>query len=226
MTAKVLLVEDDADLVRALKVNLTHEGYEVSWAKDGEEGFNLACRGGHDLVLLDLMLPKMDGFEVLRRLRESGSRVPVICLTARGQESDVVAGLSLGADDYVVKPFSVAELMARIEAALRRSPTGPAQGVVALGAVKVDLKALTATREDESVVELTPIELDILRYLLDRRGRAVPREEVLKDLWGLDRFATTRTLDNHVARLRKKLEPDAERPTIILTVHGVGYRIP
>ncbi len=226
MRAKLLLVEDDADLVRALRVNLTHEGYEVQWAADGEEGLRLARRGGHDLVLLDLMLPKLDGFEVLKRLRKSGSELPVICLTARGQESDVVAGLSLGADDYVVKPFSVAELMARIEAALRRSPTGSAERIVSLPGVKVDLEARTAIRDGDAEADLTPIEMDILCYLVERRGRAVAREDILKDLWGLDRLATTRTLDNHVARLRKKLEQNHDRPAVILTVHGVGYRIP
>ena len=226
MRARLLLVEDDENLVRALRVNLAHEGYEVEWAPAGEQGLRLAKRGGHDLVLLDLMLPKLDGFEVLKRLRKSGSEIPVICLTARGQESDVVAGLSLGADDYVVKPFSVAELMARIEAALRRSPTGSAERIVNLSGVKLDLEARTATRGDHGEVDLTPIEMDILCYLVERRGRAVAREDILKDLWGLDRFATTRTLDNHVARLRKKLESEPDRPAVILTVHGVGYRIP
>jgi len=226
MRAKLLLVEDDENLVRALRVNLMHEDYEVEWAGDGETGLRLAKRGGHDLVLLDLMLPKLDGFEVLKRLRKSGSEIPVICLTARGQESDVVAGLSLGADDYVVKPFSVAELMARIEAALRRSPTGSADRIIDLLGVKVDLEARLAIRGDKTEVELTPIEMDILCYLVERRGRAVAREDILKDLWGLDRLATTRTLDNHVARLRKKLEESPERPAVILTVHGVGYRIP
>lgn len=226
MKARLLLVEDDENLVRALRVNLMHEGYEVEWANDGEDGLRLAKRGGHDLVLLDLMLPKLDGFEVLKRLRKSGSEIPVICLTARGQESDVVAGLSLGADDYVVKPFSVAELMARIEAALRRSPTGSADRIIDLCGVRVDLEARTAIRGDNGEVDLTPIEMDILCYLVERRGRAVAREDILKDLWGLDRLATTRTLDNHVARLRKKLEESPDRPTVILTVHGVGYRIP
>ena len=226
MKGKILLVEDDSDLVRALRLNLEHEGYEVERVADGEEGLAAALAGGHDLVLLDLMLPKRDGFSVLEELRGAGSTVPVICLTARGQESDVVAGLELGADDYVVKPFSVAELMARIGAALRRAPEAPGGEEVAIAGVRLDLAARRAVREDGTEAGLTAIEADLLRYLLDRRGRAVSREEILKDLWGLDRFHTTRTLDNHVARLRKKLEPDPDRPSVLLTVHGTGYRIP
>jgi len=226
MKGKILLVEDDSDLVRALRLNLEHEGYEVERAADGEEGLAAALAGGHDLVLLDLMLPKRDGFSVLEELRGAGSAVPVICLTARGQESDVVAGLELGADDYVVKPFSVAELMARIGAALRRAPATTGGEEVAIAGVRLDLAARRAVREDGTEAGLTSIEAALLRYLIDRRGRAVSREEILKDLWGLDRFHTTRTLDNHVARLRKKLEPDPDRPSVLLTVHGTGYRIP
>ena len=227
MNPKILLVEDDADLVRALTVNLTHEGYDVEWAADGEKGLELALGGGHDLVLLDVMLPERDGFSVLEALREAGSGVPVICLTGRGQEADVVAGLSLGADDYVVKPFSVAELMARIEALFRRVRPGEGTETVELPeGVTLDVAARTVTRPDGGEASLTPIEVDLLLYLLDRRGRAVPREAILEDLWGLDRYATTRTLDNHVARLRKKVEPDPDRPRVVLTVHGVGYRVP
>jgi DNA-binding response OmpR family regulator len=224
MSPRILVVEDDADLMRALQVNLAHEGHEVDWAEDGDAGLERAMEGNHDLVLLDVMLPKRDGFAVLEALREAGSGVPVICLTARGQEADVVAGLSLGADDYVVKPFSVAELMGRIQAVLRR--TLRQETTELPGGIVLDSSARRVTQTDGAESFLTPIELDILGYLLDRRGQAVPREAILKDLWGLDRYATTRTLDNHVARLRKKVEPDPEEPAVILTVHGVGYRVP
>jgi len=224
MTQRILIVEDDADLVRGLRVNLAHEGYEVEAEGDGAAGLEAARSGRFDLVLLDLMLPEKDGFEVLRELRDAGDAIPVICLTARGQESDVVAGFRLGADDYVVKPFSVAELTGRIAAVLRR--TKSASERLDFGPVTVDVGARRASHEDGRAEDLTPIEMDLLLYLVDRRGEAVPREQVLKDLWGLDRFATTRTLDNHVARLRKKIEPDPAEPTVLLTVHGIGYRIP
>ncbi len=224
MMRKILLVEDDDDLVRPLMVNLRHAGYEVDRAGDGEAGLAAARTGEFDLVLLDLMLPGRDGFDVLATLREGGIRVPVVCLTARSQEADVVAGLSLGADDYVVKPFSMAELLARIDAVLRRAT--PVEAPVEVAGVRFDLPARRAHRPDGAAADLTAIETDLLAYLMERRGRSVPREEILKDLWGLGRFATTRTLDNHVARIRKKIEPDPDRPTVILTVHGVGYRIP
>jgi DNA-binding response OmpR family regulator len=223
---RILLVEDDDDLVRALSVNLAHEGYEVDRAADGDAGLARARESSHELVLLDLTLPGRDGFEILETIRAEGVATPVICLTARGQESDVVAGLSLGADDYVVKPFSVAELMARIDAVLRR--TLPADGgeVAEVAGVRIDFGARRATLAGGGTADLTPAETDLLSYLVGRRGRAVPREEILKDLWGLDRFATTRTLDNHVARIRKKIEPNPDHPVVIVTVHGVGYRIP
>jgi DNA-binding response OmpR family regulator len=219
---RLLFVEDDDDLVRPLTLNLRHAGYEVERVADGEAGLEAALTGAHDLVLLDLMLPGRDGFDVLAALRKAGSRVPVICLTARGQEADVVAGLELGADDYVVKPFSVAELLARIAAVMRRIEDGPTE----VAGVRFDLPARRAIRPDGAAADLTAIETDLLAYLLERRGRTVPREEILRDLWGLGRFATTRTLDNHVARIRKKVEPDPERPRVVLTAHGVGYRIP
>jgi two-component system alkaline phosphatase synthesis response regulator PhoP len=226
MTARILIVEDDADLVRALSVNLVHEGYEIESAGDGAAGFEAARSGRFDLVLLDLMLPEKDGFEVLTDLRQEGVETPVICLTARGQESDVVAGFRLGADDYVVKPFSVAVLTGRIGAVLRRAKAGAGRESLQFGDVRVDVAARRVTRPDGEEEVLTPIETDLLLYLVDRRGAAVAREEILKDLWGLDRFATTRTLDNHVARLRKKIEPDPESPAHLKTVHGVGYRMP
>lgn len=223
MKARILLVEDDADLARGLAFNLRHEGYEVLLAGTVKEGRRAALRGEADLLLLDLMLPDGDGLEILRALRDAGSRVPVLCLTARGQETDKVMGLGSGADDYVTKPFGLAELFARIAALLRRA--GPAAGeVVVLGGAEVDFGA-RRIRRGGAEEELTPAETDLLRYLLARRGQAVERERLLQDLWGVDSRHATRTLDNHVARLRKKLEEDPARPRVLVTVHGTGYRL-
>ena len=223
MKARILLVEDDDDLARGLAFNLRHEGYDVVPASTVKEGRRAALRENPDLVVLDLMLPDGDGLEILRALRDAGSRVPVLCLTARGQETDKVMGLGSGADDYVTKPFGLAELFARIAALLRRA--GPAAlAVVRLGAAAIDLAARRVRRggRDE---ELTPAETDLLRYLLARRGQAVERERLLHDLWGVEGRHETRTLDNHVARLRKKLEEDPARPRVLVTVHGTGYRL-
>jgi len=221
--ARILLVEDDADLARGLAFNLRHEGYEVDVAGTVKDGRRLAQQGKADLLVLDLALPDGDGLEILKALRAAGSRVPVLCLTARGQETDVVMGLGTGADDYVTKPFGLAELFARVAALLRRA--GPAASdVVSLGGATVDLAA-RRVRRDGREEDLTPVETDLLRYLLARRGQAVVRERILRDLWGVDSRHETRTLDNHVARLRKKIEADPARPAVLVTVHGSGYRI-
>jgi len=221
--ARILLVEDDADLARGLEFNLRHEGYEVVLAGTVKDGRRAALRGEADLVVLDLMLPDGDGLDVLRALREGGRRTPVLCLTARGQETDKVMGLGCGADDYVTKPFGLAELFARIAALLRRA--GPAASeVVVLDGASVDLAARRVRRGDREE-DLTPVETDLLRYLLARRGQAVERERILRDLWGVASRHETRTLDNHVARLRKKIEADPAAPRVLVTVHGAGYRI-
>ena len=212
--SRILLVEDDPGMARGLRYNLETEGYDVVVASDGEQGLKQARAGGFDLLLLDVMLPKRSGFEVLKRLRADGNETPVIVLTARGAEPDKIEGLSLGADDYVTKPFSLGELLARIGARLRR-----AQPVVT-----VDLAALRIERGTRSA-RLTPTEAQILRFLAQREGEAVERGEMLKELWGVAHAAETRTLDNHVARLRRKLEEDAANPTILQTVPGVGYRL-
>jgi two-component system alkaline phosphatase synthesis response regulator PhoP len=221
--ARILLVEDDADLARGLLFNLRHEGYDGVHAATARDGRREALRAGVDLVLLDLALPDGDGLDILRELRAKGSRVPVICLTARGQETDTVMGLGTGADDYVTKPFGLAELFARIAAVLRRA--GPAAAdVVRLGGAEVDLAARRVRRGGREE-DLTPVETDLLRYLLARRGQAVERERILLDLWGVDDRHGTRTLDNHVARLRKKIEADPAAPRVLVTVHGAGYRL-
>ena len=195
-------------MARGLRYNLESEGYDVVVASDGEAGLKEARAGGFDLLLLDVMLPKRSGFEVLKRLRADGNETPVIVLTARGAELDKIEGLKLGADDYVTKPFS------RIGARLRR--TQPQ--------VVVDLVALKIERGTRSA-RLTPTEAQILRFLAAREGEAVERGEMLKELWGVAHTAETRTLDNHVARLRRKLEEDPSNPVVLQTVPGVGYRL-
>jgi DNA-binding response OmpR family regulator len=223
MRARILLVEDDADLARGLSFNLRHEGYEVLVAGTVKDGRRAALKGESDLLVLDLALPDGDGLEILKALRSAGKHLPVLCLTARGQETDVVMGLGTGADDYVTKPFGLAELFARIAALLRRA--GPAAAdTVRLGDAEVDLAARRVRRGGREE-DLTPVETDLLRYLLARRGQAVEREQILRDLWGVESRHETRTLDNHVARLRKKLEGDPARPRVLVTVHGAGYRI-
>jgi DNA-binding response OmpR family regulator len=212
--SRILLIEDDPGMARGLRYNLEAEGYDVDVAADGEQGLKAARAGSYDLLLLDIMLPRRSGFEVLKRLRADGNETPVIVLTARGAEVDKIAGLKLGADDYVTKPFSLGELLARIGARLRRADPD----------VSVDLKALQVERGTRRA-RLTPTEAEILRYLVRREGEAVPREDMLQELWGVAHAAETRTLDNHVARLRRKLEADPKSPTVLLTVPGIGYRV-
>jgi DNA-binding response OmpR family regulator len=211
---RILLVEDDAVMAKGLVHNLEREGYDVVLCGDGEAGLRAARAGGFDLVVLDLMLPKRSGFEVLRRLRADGNGTPVLVLTARGAEEDKVRALKSGADDYVTKPFGLRELLARVEARLRG----------ARPEVRVDLSALTVSRGTRQA-RLTPTEADVLRFLLAREGEAVGREEILRTLWGIVHASETRTLDNHIARLRRKIEEDPGNPSVLLTVPAVGYRL-
>ncbi len=223
MTRRALVVEDEADLALGLRLNLQAEGFDVETAGDGELALRRLRESRFDVVLLDLRLPGIDGIDVLRELRGAGDRTPVICLTARAEERDRVLGLDLGADDYVTKPFSLAELLARVRAVLRREGSG-AGGTLDLGDVRVLLDD-RAVVVDGRRVELTGTEAGILRYLGQRLGRVVDRVDLLRDLWGVVDSASTRTLDNHVARIRKKIERDAARPAHLLTVHGAGYRL-
>lgn len=226
--ARVLVVEDEKLLRMALVDALASEGFEVLEASDGEAGLALALAEGPDLILLDLMLPKRDGFSVLKALREDRLASHVIILSARGEEWDRVQGFEYGADDYVVKPFSMRELLLRIRALERRDSGGApgiedASGRVKIGKVEVDFAAYCVMRGKERV-GLSRRELELLRYFLSREGEAVDRLKILNDVWGPEGSPTTRTIDTHVLKLRKKIEVDPADPIHLQTVHGVGYR--
>lgn len=227
MSARILLVEDESAIALVLTDRLAAEGYGVERAADGEQGLDLATSGTFDLIILDVMLPKKGGFDVIRDLRRSGFDTPVLMLTAKGQVTDKVVGLKLGADDYLVKPFAVAELLARVEALLRRSPPSAAReaapGVYRFGDVRVDVRAAEVERAGQRL-ELSAKEFQLLRYFLENRGVALSRDEILNEVWGYDSVPTTRTVDVHVAGLRQKIEPNPRYPQHILTVHGIGYK--
>jgi DNA-binding response OmpR family regulator len=228
MTARVLVVEDNPDLAYGLRNSLEIAGHDVVVAADGPEGVERARDCDPDVIVLDLMLPGMDGYRVLRTIREERLEMPVLILTARGEEADKVLGFRLGADDYVTKPFGVLELLARIEALLRRAgqwrePAAPIAQVERFGDVEVDVNARTVRRAGERV-ELTPKEFDLLVALLRRQGRVTTRTELLKAVWGYNASVVSRTVDTHVAELRRKLEIDAASPKHILTVWKVGYK--
>jgi two-component system alkaline phosphatase synthesis response regulator PhoP len=220
---RLLLVEDEPGLVLTLTDRLAKEGYAVESSGDGESGLERASREPFDLVLLDVMLPRLGGFEVLRELRRRGREVPVIMLTARGQTVDKVVGLKLGADDYVTKPFEMIELLARIEAKLRRAPAAaPAEGYQ-FGEVRVDFRRAEVTRRAEPL-ELSAREFQLLKYFIEHRGATLTREELLNEVWGYHAMPSTRTVDVHVAWLRQKIEPNPRHPQYVLTVHGMGYK--
>jgi DNA-binding response OmpR family regulator len=219
---QILIVEDDASIAAGLRLNLRHEGFDVVLKADGESGLREGLSGRFDLILLDVMLPLMNGFEVLRELHRRGCTSGVIMLTAKGLEEDKVLGLDLGADDYVQKPFGLHELIARIHAVLRRRQAHvPATTI--FGDVVVDRRGRTATKGGEAVA-LSPREMALLMFFLDHPGRALSRDALLEGAWGLDYEGTERTIDNFVVSLRKKLEKDPEVPRHFVTVRGVGYR--
>jgi DNA-binding response OmpR family regulator len=219
---KVLVIEDDPGILRTVADNLRFEKYEVITAMDGETAYVLQQQQQPDLIVLDLMLPRMSGLELCRKLRAEDVQVPVLVLTARGEEADRIAGLDTGADDYVCKPFSVPELMARVRALLRRSsPTLAA--MLTFGDVEVDFRRHVALRAGRAL-DMTRKEFALLRFLASREGSVITRDELLNKVWGLDAYPVTRTVDNHIAGLRAKLEPDPAQPIYILTVHGVGYK--
>jgi two-component system, OmpR family, alkaline phosphatase synthesis response regulator PhoP len=221
----VLFVEDEEALRMTVGDRLRNEGYEVECAADGDEGFEKATQIPFDLIILDVMLPRKSGFVVCRDIRQAGLITPILMLTARGQTSDKVNGLKIGADDYVTKPFNMRELVARVEALLRRAPSRPVvqTGVVEFGSIHVDLVGTEATR-DGKVVNLSAREFQLLRYFIEHRGATLSRDELLKQVWGYSADMYTRTVDVHVASLRQKLEDDAKQPKFILTVQGLGYK--
>ena len=221
---KVLVVEDDDSMAVALRDGFQYEGFTVNLARDGESGLKMARDEAPDVMILDVMLPKMNGLDVCRQLRKDGSTIPIIMLTARGQEIDKVLGLKLGADDYMTKPFGFMELMARVEALLRRV-SGKTTGVDSyeFGNVAVDFKRGEATRNGKSM-DLSPRELRLLQYFIEHRGEVVARESLLDAVWGYDSAPLTRTVDMHVAKLRKKIEDSATEPKWIVTVHRMGYK--
>ena len=220
----VLTVEDDPAILRGLSDNLRFEGYQVITASDGETGYELQREKKPDLIVLDLMLPRMSGLEFCRKVRAEGIQTPILMLTARSEEPDRVLGLDLGADDYVAKPFSVRELMARVRALLRRSqPRTDLPDDLRFEGVEIDFRSYEARRRGQPV-EMTRKEFAILRYLASRAGEVVTRDDLLNEVWGFESYPTSRTVDNHVAGLRAKLESDSSKPEHIKTVHGVGYK--
>jgi two-component system alkaline phosphatase synthesis response regulator PhoP len=220
---RILIVDDEPAMVRGLEDNLRFEGYHTLSATDGQRALHLALTEAPDLVLLDVMMPGMSGWDVCRALRDKGLDIPVIMLTARGEEADRVLGLELGADDYVTKPFGLRELLARIRAVLRRPGPRTKFEEFAFGSVRLHLRGRQAFKEGREV-KLTRKEFDLLRYLIEHRDEVITRDRLLDEVWGYDQYPTTRTVDMHVLRLRQKFEDDPEHPRFIVTAHGQGYR--
>jgi two-component system alkaline phosphatase synthesis response regulator PhoP len=224
MNKKILLVEDEPGLVVTLSDRLRNEGYQVETASDGKQALDRALAGGVDLIILDVMLPLKSGLDVCRDLRSQNVTTPILMLTARSQIVDKVVGLKLGADDYLTKPFDMLELLARVEALLRRpAPSGAANATFQSGTLRVDLKSTTVWRDTQKVM-LSAREFQLLRYFIEHRGETISREELLKNVWGYESTPNTRTVDVHVAWLRQKLEDDPKHPRLILTVQGLGYK--
>ena len=221
----ILIVEDEPNMRLGLKDNLEFEGYEVDYAPDGESGLAKILDNPYDLVLLDVMMPKMSGFDVCKTIRKKGITTPVILLTAKDQEIDKVLGLELGADDYVTKPFSLRELLARIKAVLRRDESLKTDDSrVQIGRIEVNFQSYTAL-EDEKPVQMSHKEFEILNYLWKHRNKTVSRDDLLEKIWGYDESPTTRTVDNFIVKFRQKAEKDPNHPRIIITVHGIGYKL-
>ncbi len=221
---KILVVEDEPAILAGIKDNLELEDYDVLTAVDGQEGLKLALDHDPDLILLDVMMPKMSGFDVLRKLRENRIRGSIILLTAKKAEEDKVRGLKLGADDYVSKPFSVVELLARVQAVLRRTePPKDELNIVSFQDIEINFSKMEA-HKNQTKLELTPREFKILRLFVENPGKVVSRNELLDKVWGYDVFPTTRTVDNHIVKLRKQIEDVPSEPKIITSVRGVGYK--
>ncbi len=222
---RILLVEDEPGLVLTLSDRLVSEGYTVEAASDGETALELTAKESFDLILLDVMLPGKSGFDVCRDLRQRGTQVPILMLTARSQVTDKVVGLKLGADDYLTKPFEMMELLARVEALLRRGPAREAEkpGRFQFGEVRVDFRRAEVVREGKPI-DLSALEYKLLQYFIQHQGATISRDELLNEVWGYEAMPYSRTVDVHVSWLRQKLEPNPSRPRYILTVHGLGYK--
>lgn len=228
--AKILIVEDELHMRMGLKDNLQYEGYQVELAEDGEKGLQKMQAGQYDLVLLDAMMPRMSGFDVCRHARKLGIKTPIIFLTAKGEEIDKVLGLEIGADDYITKPFSLRELIARVKAMLRRaeavSSGAPSEGIASatIGRLSLDFRKYEAF-EDGKPVKLSHKEFDILKFLQENKNEIVSRADLLEFVWGYEAQPTTRTVDNFILKLRQKTEINPNEPKIIITVHGIGYKL-
>jgi two-component system response regulator VicR len=225
---RILIIEDDMSILSGLRDVLVFKSYDVLTATDGEKGYAAVVEEKLDLIILDIMLPKMDGYTLCKKLRAAGNTTPILMLTARGEEPDKVKGLDIGADDYVTKPFSLPELLARVRALLRRTPEGDKESLppasIQIGDVLVDFKKHEAYL-GKTTLNLSPKEFGILRYLASRIGEVVSRDELLDEVWGYDLYPTTRTVDNHIAQLRSKIEKNPTDPEYLITVHSVGYKL-
>lgn len=225
--SKILIVEDEINMLRGLKDNLEFEGYEVDTAEEGKTGLSKIVSNNYDLVLLDVMLPHISGFDVCKKVRSENIDTPIILLTAKGEEIDKVLGLELGADDYITKPFSVRELLARIKAILRRSSKGSLNDTdenVKIGNLSINFRSYEAT-QDGVAIKLSHKEFEILQYLHSHKLKVVHRDEIMSKVWDIDQGITSRTVDNFIMRLRQKIESNPNHPKIIITVHGVGYKM-
>jgi len=225
---KILIVEDELNMMKGLKDNLEFEGYETDFATEGNTGLQKVINNTYDLILLDVMLPEVSGLDICKAARKKGVNTPIILLTAKGEEIDKVLGLELGADDYITKPFSLRELLARIKAILRRAPNGNEGSLepqlVTVGNLKVNFKNYVAI-EGSQEVKMSHKEFEILHYLYNNVGKTVDRDDLMSNVWGINYEITTRTVDNFILKLRQKVEADPNNPRIILTVHGIGYKL-
>lgn len=223
--SKILIVEDEPEMLMGLEDNFKFEGYDVITAADGDGGLEAAVTENPDIIILDIMLPRKSGFDVCKELRAKGHNVPIIMLTARGQEIDKVLGLEIGADDYMTKPFSVRELLARVKAVLRRYEQNSNKRITSyqLGDVSLDFDKYIARKGDRELT-FTHKEFEIMKYFIQHKGETVSRDKLLDDVWGYDTYPTSRTVDNHILKLRQKVENDPANPRHILTVHGIGYK--